>query len=311
MSHWGRKTIRWLELSIEAPGEYAETLAGLFARHCVGGVALEQAGGYNPDEGEEADPDAPVTVRGYIEVDDTTESRKGQIDLGIRLIRHLYPLPEMTEKVVEEESWRKQEFEPIRISKRLVIVPPGDDAEIRPGDVVVPLEPGLAFGTGHHPTTRMCLGHIERLVTPETSVLDVGCGSGILSIAALKLGASNALAIDIEEEALQASWDNLRRANFTENATVQAGSLPLDPDGASMDNRRFDLLLANISSKVLIDLAEELAAHMNPDGRLVASGFLDERRTEIEDAFAEVGLAFEDATTSGDWVAAVVAHAAG
>ena len=140
---------------------------------------------------------------------------------------------------------------------------------------------------------------------------DVGCGSGILSIAALKLGASNALAIDIEEEALQASWDNLRRANVTENATVQAGSLPLDPDGASMDNRRFDLLLANISSKVLIDLAEELAAHMNPDSRLVASGFLDERRTEVEDAFAEVGLAFEDATTSGDWVAAVVAHAAG
>jgi ribosomal protein L11 methyltransferase len=266
---------------------------------------VEEAGGYNPDEGESPRVDAPVTVRAYLKIDDSTDDRKGGIDLGLRLIAYLHPLAPLQEREIEEESWRKQEFEPIRVGKRLYIAPPdaasGASGAGRPGDLFIPLEPGMAFGTGHHPTTRMCLQLVESLATPGARVLDVGCGSGILGIAALLCGAASVVGFDIEDEAIEASRRNFERAGLAGLVAVHPGSIPSDEAPADS----FDLVLANISSKVVIELAPELSACLAPQGALICSGFMQERQPEVEEALAMSDLAIDEIAVGGEWVAAV------
>ena len=261
---------------------------------------MEEAGGYNPDEGESPPADAPVTVRAYLKIDNSTEDRRGHIDLGLRLIAYLYPLPPLREREMEEESWRKQEFEPIRVGKRLFIAAPGA-ASGRPDDLFIPLEPGMAFGTGHHPTTRMCLQLVESLATPGARVLDVGCGSGILGIAALLCGAASVVGFDIEEEAMQVSRGNYELAGLAGHASIHLGSIPSHEAPAG----DFDLVLANISSKVVIELAPALSACLAPESALICSGFMEDRQADVEEALARAGLAIDEIAVGGEWVAAV------
>lgn len=298
--------MRWLELSIEAPGEYAEPLAHLFARHADGRVAVEGPGGFNPDEGEAPAPGAPVVVKGWLPIDATVQSRLAMIDIGLRLVSHLQPLPPLREREVTGEEWGRQRFNPVRVGRRLLIAPAGDTAATRPGDIVIPLEPGMAFGTGHHPTTRMCLAAIERRVRPGHHVLDLGCGSGVLAIAAIKLGASRAVCLDIDEQAVRAARENMRRAGVGSHARVEMGTLPSDvAPGAS-----FDLALANISATVIVELAPELLSTLKPDGALVASGVLHDRRVEIERAMERAGGQIASVKQNGEWLAFEVRLAA-
>lgn len=295
--------MRWLELSIEAPGEYAEPLTALFARHADGGVAVDQAGGYNPDEGEPGpEPDKPVTVRAYLRLDETTDHRRAQIDLGIRLVSYLHKLPPLEEKLLDEDDWQRQQFEPIRVGERLLISPPGSNSARRPGDVVIPLEPGLAFGTGHHPTTRMCLVFLERFVTPGARVLDVGCGSGILSIAALLLGAGSALGLDVDDDAINASRENIRKAGVQRRAALAKGSVPNEAASAG----QFDLVLANISAKVLIERSTAMFDCLAPSGLFIGSGYMVDRQDAVESALRAAGGEIRERTVSGDWAAVVV-----
>ena len=156
--------MRWLQISITSPSEYVEPLTHLFNLHGEGSASVEHPGGYNPDEGETPNPSDWITIKGWLPFDETTDSRKTSIDVGIRLIRHFVDLPEIEEQEVSDEEWRNQKFEPIRIGKNLVVVPKSADFNRKNSDVVITLEPGLAFGTGHHPTTRMCLEEIEKII---------------------------------------------------------------------------------------------------------------------------------------------------
>jgi ribosomal protein L11 methyltransferase len=297
----------WLELSIEAPGEYAEPLKSLFARHADGLIAIEHAGGYNPDEGEPPPgPNAPVVVRGYLPVDSTTTSRKTHIEVGVRLISRIHPLGDLVSRTIDERDWLAQTVEPVRIGRRLLIVPPRSGRQrVRRGDVVVPLEPGLAFGTGHHPTTRLCLEVLEERVHPGDRVLDVGCGSGILTIAALKLGAGSAVCLDIEDDAVAATSKNLNGAGLAERATVLKGTLPNEaaPTGA------FDLVLANISGNVLVMFGREMTACLAPGGTFVGSGYMVERERELAQALESDGARIIETRTAADWVAVVATPA--
>ena len=294
----------WTEISIDAPGEYAETLYALFGRHADGGVAIEESGGYNPDEGESPDPNAPVTVRGYLSNDDTTPDRITQIEVGVRLISLLYQLPELKIGEVAEEDWRKQVFEPIRVGKRLFIAPANSKEKPGPGEIHIPLEPGMAFGTGQHPTTRTCLQLIEDAVSGGEKVLDVGCGSGILSIAALLCGAESSLGLDVETEAIEASMANLARAGVADRAKVVLESHPAEvaPDG------EFDLVFANISSKIVIELAVELTRATTESGQLILSGFMAERLDEVREVYTALGFEFTKVQQSGDWMAVVASR---
>jgi ribosomal protein L11 methyltransferase len=299
--------MRWLQLSIKAPPEYVEPLTHLFNIHGEGSASVEQPGGYNPDEGEKPDPSAWVTIRGWLPIDPTTESRKTAIDVGVRLIRHLIELPEIEEVEVTDDEWRNQKFDPIKVGENLVIVPRSTKYESKPSDIVIELEPGLAFGTGHHPTTLMCLEEIEKAVKPGDRFLDVGCGSGVLSIAALALGAEHATGLDIEDDAVKSSIENLEEAGFTEQSTILAGSIPHDqvPEGG------FDVVGANIAANVLIMLAEPLIASVAEGGVIITSGVLEIRLDEVVEAFKAVGGAVESSRKIEDWTATRITRVTG
>jgi ribosomal protein L11 methyltransferase len=289
----------WIELSTEAPGEYAEPLTHLFARYGEGGVVVEEAGGYNPDEGETAPLNAPVIVRAYLPIDATTDDRRARIDMGLRLISYLHPIPPLKERVLKDREWEIQEFEPVRVGERMVIAPQGSKWDRRPDDIIIKLDPGLAFGTGHHPTTRMCMVYLEKLVKEGSNVLDLGCGSGILTLAAFKLGAGSVTGLDIESDAIKSSNENLGKNDLTEKANFHEGSLPdpAAPDGS------FDITVANISANILIALAPRILVSLAPEGVFIGSGTLVERKDDVEAAFIEAGAEFTDLTISGDWAA--------
>jgi ribosomal protein L11 methyltransferase len=299
--------MRWLQLSIKAPPEYVEPLTHLFNIHGEGSASVEREGGFNPDEGEQPDPTAWVTIKGWLPLDPTTESRKTAIDVGVRLIRHLVDLPDIEEVEVSDDEWRNQKFEPIKIGHHLVIVPRSSKYDSQPSDVIIELEPGLAFGTGHHPTTLMCLEEIEKVVKPGDRFLDVGCGSGVLSIAALALGAEHAVGLDIEDDAVISSKANLAEAGFTDKSTILVGSIPHNevPDGG------FEVVGANIAANVLIALAEPLIASVADNGVIITSGVLDVRLDEVVAAFKAVGGEVQTSRQIEDWTATQITRASG
>ena len=290
----------WLELSVEASAELAEPLVELFQRYGRRQVVVEEAGGFNPDEGESQPAGGPVVVRTYFPQDRRSADRVARIQAGVQLMGLLKPLSPLAVRTVSpwewEEAW-KAHFQPLRIGKRLVVRPTWHEHEAQEGDIVLTLDPGLAFGTGHHPTTRMCLEQLERRVEPGMRILDLGSGSGLLAQAALLLGAEWALALDTEADAVRASRRNLKAAGLSRRVKIARGTLP-HPMAAGLD-----LTVANISAKVLVELAGEIAATLRPGGTLIASGVLEERGDEVRTAMLAAG--FEDLGTQRmeDWLA--------
>ena len=288
---------RWLQLSISAPPEFVEPLTHLFNLHGEGSASVERPGGFNPDEGESPDPAAWVTVRGWLPLDRTTESRRTAIDVGVRLIRHLVDLPELEEQEITDSEWRNQKFEPIRVGTNLVIVPRSATFTGRESDIVIELEPGLAFGTGHHPTTQMCLEEIENAVKSGSRFLDVGCGSGVLSIAALALGAKCAVGLDIDDDAVISAKANLDAAGYSGHSKILHGTIP----HAEVSDGTFDVVAANISANVLIELAGPLISAVSEDGVIIASGVLDTRLEDVILAFTSAGGMVQSSRKIEDW----------
>ncbi|WP_104657243.1 50S ribosomal protein L11 methyltransferase [Ralstonia insidiosa] len=190
----------------------------------------------------------------------------------------LSPLPQYTVREVEEQDWvrvTQSQFEPIHIGEHIWVVPSWHDAP-EPDAVVLELDPGLAFGTGSHPTTRLCMEWLEQHVQPGERTLDYGCGSGILAIVAKKLGAGETVGVDIDPNAVEAS-----RYNAERNHVEAAFALPDDaPEGT------FDLVVANILSNPLKLMAAMLCARVRPGGRLILSGVLERQAEEVAAAYA-------------------------
>ena len=263
-------------------------------------MVIEGQGGHNPDEGE-APQGSWVTVLTYAEPDSCLASRRAAIDAGVRLIAYVGPVGELAERVVEESDWRTahaRHLRPLAVGKRLFVVPAWEDCEVPAGREEIRLEPGLGFGTGHHPTTSMCLALMEDLVVPRGSVLDIGCGSGILSIAAAKLGASRVLGLDVDEQAVSAARANIRRSGVEGAAAVVEGTVP-----AAAGGRQYDLVVANISASVLTHLAGDIATAIRSGGSLLASGVVAGRGPQVNGAFQTVGLTVGAVRQSGDWLA--------
>ena len=292
----------WLELSVRAPREFVEPLTSLFLKYGHGGVAVEEPGGFNPDEGESPPDTGHVRVMTYLPVGPTTKSREGSIDVGVRLMAQLGPVSMLRSREVDEAEWQdswREHFHTLHVGLRTVIVPTWRSYEPSEAEVIIELDPGMAFGTGHHPTTTMCLAALEETVTPGCSVLDLGCGSGILSIAAAKLGASEVLALDIDATAVETAMANVRQNGVDTVVKVDEGTLPypsLRPGG-------YDVVVANISSTVIGSLAGSIARAARPGGRVVASGILDQARGPVVQRLEEAGLHMERVDADGDWVA--------
>ncbi|MYA60475.1 MAG: methyltransferase domain-containing protein [Chloroflexi bacterium] len=299
---------RWLEISVELTAEFAEPVTHLFSRYGDGRVFVAQTGEWDADDtGSDSSANGAVTVFCYLKFDDTTDNRKGMIDIGLRLMDEVTVLHSRRERIVNPEEWENQTFPTIRVGRRIVISPwsieNGPPASLQPEDVEVFLSPGLAFGTGNHPTTQLCLNQIEdefelgRLAGSQ--VLDVGCGSGVLAIAALKMGAARAWCLDIDETAVRAVADNLVMSGVSERANVLEGSVP----NVNLPDIRFDYVFANITSRVLIDIADTLIENAFSGGTILASGILVDQVSAVEKAFVKNDAAkIVETRRESDWI---------
>jgi ribosomal protein L11 methyltransferase len=298
----------WLELSVEADLEAVESVSEILGRVAAGGTTVEPAFDL-VDEGLGArvDPSRPAVVRGYVPARDVAAAEAAVAEvseaLGHLQAFGLRPIGEMRTRIIHEEDWAaawKTFFPVLRIGRRLVIRPTWRRHRRRPGDVVLALDPGMAFGTGLHPTTRLCLAAIEALADRAgidgARVLDVGCGSGILAIAAVRLGAATAVGVDTDPIAIEATDANARRNRLARRIRARVGSLP-------SGERPFDVVLANLIAGVLVPLSPDLHDEVRPGGTVVASGIFIDREAEVRAAFEAAGLKVTERTGEGEWVA--------
>lgn len=294
----------WLELSVRTPPEFVEPLSQIFYRYGHGGVAVSQEGGFNPDEGETPTGEEWAVVTTYLPVNESTAERRSRIDIGVRLVAHVADISPLRERHVAEEDWQsawKEHFHILPVSRRITICPTWRAHAAAPGEIVVMLDPGMAFGTGHHPTTRACLRQLDRLARPGIDVLDVGCGSGVLSIAAAKLGANNVFALEIDSVAVNVAKQNVRDNRAQHTVRVTQGSLP---HPVALPNS-CDIALANISAKVVSEIAQDLATCVRPNGHIIASGILIENKHIVEQALTLAGATLQHTTIDADWVTLV------
>lgn len=291
--------MRWLELSCRVDREAVEPVSALFARHGRG-VVIEDEGFI---EGEERpDPQPFVFMRTYLALDNEAEARKGEIERGLWVLGLLRPIGELMTRELGEEDWAeawKQHFHVHRVGKRTVIKPSWREYTPAPGEVVIELDPGMAFGTGLHPTTQLCLEALEDIVRPGQTVFDVGTGSGILAIAAAKLGAASVLAVDNDSVAVEVAQANVNASGLAAVVRVEHGSLPVEGGGT------YDVVVANIIARVIIELAPALAAVTAPGGTLITSGILDVRADDVTAALRRAGLEVTSRRQRDDWVAII------
>jgi ribosomal protein L11 methyltransferase len=306
--------MNWLEVSLVVSGELAEAVADVLARFAYSGVMMEQGVKYN-DEEDAGTPTGPITVRAYLEMDDRIEEKRQKLEESLYYLGRIQPLPEPTYKHVADQNWMeawKQHYKPILIGQRLVIVP----AWLESPDsnrIPIKIDPGMAFGTGTHPTTQLCLELMERVFTSSTvpsplSTIDIGCGSGILSIAAIKLGASAALDVDIDAGSVENARDNANANGVGEELILAVGSVAEIKRGQFPYNKA-PLVLANILAPVIVRLfADGLAGLIEEDGAIILSGILQEQEERVIEAVQAQGLALNERRQMGDWVALTMSY---
>ena len=289
--------INWLEVSLTVDGELAEAVADVLARFAYSGVMMEQGVKYTNDE-DAGTPTGPITVRAYLEMNDQIEETRQKLEESLYYLGRIQPLPAASYRQIADQNWMeawKQHYKPITIGERLTILPAWMDAP-DPNRVAIKIDPGMAFGTGTHPTTQLCLELMERVITAdrisnsELRVIDVGCGSGILSIAAIKLGARAALGVDIDAGSIDNARENAGTNGVGDELTLGVGSVQEILQG-EFAFQKAPLVIANILAPVIIRLFNAgLAALVEEGGALILSGILEEQAQAVIEAVMAQGL---------------------
>jgi ribosomal protein L11 methyltransferase len=289
------------EISVRADAEGAEALAAALGEYAYGGAVIEQT--VTPEPGETIDPARPYTVRAFLLSDDSLESKRNSIEEAVWHLRQLRPLGELSERELLEADWAetwKKFYTILHVGERTVIKPSWLDYSAQPDEVVIELDPGMAFGTGLHPTTRLCLAALEKYAKPGAKVLDVGTGSGILSIAAARLGARPVEARDIDPIAVETATKNADINHVSEIVHVTLGSIaPWD------EPIQAGLIVANILAETIAQLAPSFARHLAPNGCLIASGILADKADLANDALRAAGLEIVETLREEDWLVLV------
>ena len=302
--------MNWLEVSLTVSGELAEAVADVLARFAYSGVMMEQGVKYTSDE-DAGTPTGPITVRAYLEINDQIEETRQKLEESLYYLGMIQTLPAASYREIADQNWMeawKQHYKPILIGERLVVVPAWMDSP-DPNRVAIRIDPGMAFGTGTHPTTQLCLELMEKLI-PEIRlskndfrVIDVGCGSGILSIAALKLGAMSALGVDIDADSIANARENANTNDVGEELILGVGSVQDIRQGA-FAFRQAPLVMANILAPVIIRLFDAgLAGLIDSNGLIILSGILQDQAESVIEAAQAKGLRRVEWRQMGDWVA--------
>ena len=283
--------MEWLEISVTVENEIAEAVAGVLSRYAQHGVAIEAGpDGWNA---------GPVVVRAYLPADDTLTANRCRVEESLWHLGQIQPIPAPNFRTVAEEDWAeawKERLTVMHFGRHLVVRPSWLEYVPAPGDAVIQLDPGMAFGTGLHPTTQMCLVALEELVRTGTAVLDLGCGSGILAIAAARLGAGRVLAVDDDPVAVKTAQENVAANGVQETVSVMHGSL-VEAAGS------YDLVAANILARVIVEMVQGgLAERVRSGGTLIATGILDGQEGEVIAALEREGLVLIEQRRIEDWV---------
>ena len=306
--------MNWLEVSLTVNGELAESVADVFARFAPNGVMTEQGVKYNDAE-DAGTPTGPITVRAYLEMNDQIEETRQKLEESLYYLGMIQPLPAASFKQIADQNWMeawKKHYKPILIGQRVVILPAWLDSP-DPQRVAIKIDPGMAFGTGTHPTTQLSLELMEKVIeergkTKESfvfplSCIDVGCGSGILSIAAIKLGATKALGVDIDAESVKNSRENADTNGVGEELILGVGSVQEILEGKFAFSKA-PLVMANILAPVIVRLFDAgLADLIEENGAIVLSGILFEQEQSVIEAGQAKGLRMNERRQMGDWVA--------
>ena len=303
--------MNWLEVSMTVDGELAESVADVFARFAPNGVMTEQGVKYNDAE-DAGTPTGPITVRAYLEMNDQIEETRQKLEESLFYLGMIRPLPVPAYKQIADQNWMeawKQHYKPILIGQRLLILPAWMESP-EPNRIAIKIDPGMAFGTGTHPTTQLCLELMEEVVNLRglkdlggLDVIDIGCGSGILSIAAVKLGARSVIGVDIDEESVKNSRENADTNEVGDELILGVGSVKEILEGKFAFSKA-PLVVANILAPVIIRLFDAgLADLIEENGAIVLSGILQEQEENVIKAGQAKGLRMSERRQMGDWVA--------
>lgn len=280
--------MKWVEVAVDAAAESQDAASNILIEEGCAGTAVTSG----------------TRVLGYLPIDDRLEARLDAIRARVlRLPGFGLPLKstDISVRFVQDDDWAtawKQFFKPVRIG-RIVVKPSWEEYAAAPGDVIIDLDPGMAFGTGYHPTTQLCLAALQEIVKGGESVLDVGTGSGILAIAAVKLGAERAVGMDIDSVAVEVAVENVKREGLEKRIEIVRADSPAAFNGEA------DIVIANIIAKTIIEMAGNLRAKLAPEGKLITSGIIAERADEVQNAFLEAGIRTLEVRRDGDWAALI------
>tara|TARA_Y100000590_G_scaffold466503_1_gene642111 strand:- start:786 stop:1685 length:900 start_codon:yes stop_codon:yes gene_type:complete len=294
-----------IEIAVDCDSEFVEPITEVFRRYGGSEVAVEEPGGFNPDEGESPPQISRVSVKTYIILDSKYLSRLNSLDLAIRLLSKLGNVSEPKTQILKESEWRdawKNHIQVLKIGDKIRIVPSWCSYQKCAGDIVLELDPGMAFGTGHHPTTFMCVELLEELTHLSSTVLDVGCGSGILSIVASKLGAARAVGLEIDSNAVKTAEMNVDRNCVSDSVKIFNETLP----NRSIQANEYEIVVANISSKVVLELSEDLVSSTATGGRIIVSGFLSKSVDDIRARLESFGSLCIDTRFREEWASMVL-----
>ncbi len=294
---------KWIEITVLTPPELAEALSNFLEEMGTGGVFQEAA---VDDPFNSPRVPAQETLKSYLPWSRSVKKQTDRIVVYIDSLASLFPKlnkPCLSTKTVVDPGWGEQwkkYFKPLRMSDNIVIKPTWERYTPAGSDIVVDIDPGMAFGTGQHPSTRMCIVAIEEILLrdsarEERSVLDVGTGTGILAICAAKFGARTVTGIDIDPKAVEIAGRNIVINGVEDRVEISNRDVALWKGG-------FDLIVANLISGVLIQLHEHLTSLMNPGGHLIASGLTEHDAKDVETIFCSGDVTLHGTQIEREWV---------
>lgn len=306
--------MKWAEISIQTTQEATEAVADLFHELGASGVVIEDPELINSyrrsgtwdycDIPESLEPEI-VTIKAYLPVDDLLDDKLRLFESQVNnLAQHDLDKGRgcINCREVQDEDWAmswKAYYHPIKVGERIVIKPSWEEYEVLAGDVIIELDPGMAFGTGTHHTTSMCVRCLEDLIQPDSVVFDIGTGSGVLAVAAAKLGASTVIAVDLDPIAVKVATDNIEANQVGSIVSVRLGDLLTGVEGQA------DVIVANIVADVIIRMLPDVLARLKAGGHLCASGIISDRMADVTAAMLAEGLLVEKVVEEGGWAAMV------